>query len=102
MGWLIALAILVLLGCLPLGVRGIYAMSGATVDLLIGPVKMRLYPRENKQKPKKQNEEKKAAATTQKSATEKEEDKGGSFTDFLPLIKVLTDFLGDFRRKLRC
>ena len=100
MGWLIALAILVLLGCLPLGVRGIYAMSGLTADLLIGPVKIRLYPGQKKQKTKKQEAEKKAA-TTKKPVTEKEEDKGGSFTDFLPLLKVATDFLGDFRRKLR-
>ena len=27
--------------------------------------------------------------------------KGGSLTDFLPLVKVALDFLGDFRRKLR-
>lgn len=100
MGWMIALAILVLLGCLPLGVRGIYAMSGLTADLLIGPVKIRLYPREKKPKTKKQDD-KKTAATTQKPAAKKEEDKGGSFNDFLPLVKVLTEFLGDFRRKLR-
>ena len=101
MGWLIALAVLVLLGCLPLGVRGIYAMSGLTADLLIGPVKIRLYPGEKKPKAEKSDEAKKKTAPTQKSATEKEKDKGGSFTDFLPLIKVLAEFLGDFRRKLR-
>ena len=101
MGWLIALAILVLLGCLPLGVRGIYAMSGLAADLLIGPVKVRLYPTEKKQKPKKQEKKKMPAATTEKPATQKEKEKGGSFADFLPLVKVVTDFLGDFRRKLR-
>ena len=101
MGWLIALAILVLLGCLPLGVRGIYAMNGPKADLLIGPVKMRLYPGEKKQKPRKQDKDKKTVAAAEKPVTQKEEDKGGSFTDFLPLVKVVTDFLGDFRRKLR-
>ena len=101
MGWLIALAVLVLLGCLPLGVRGIYAESGVTVDLLIGPVKKRLYPGQKKEKAEKpkQNKEKATAAKTKKPASE--EKKGGSFTDFLPLIKVAGDFLGDLRRKLR-
>ena len=34
--------------------------------------------------------------------TEKaEKKKGGKVTDFLPLVKVALDFLGDFRRKLR-
>ena len=91
MGWLIALAVLVLLGCLPLGVRGIYAESGVTVDLLIGPVKKRLYPGQKKEKAEKpkQNKEKTTAAKTKKPASE--EKKGGSFADFL----------GDLRRKLR-
>lgn len=100
MGWLIALAVLVLLGCLPLGVRGIYAASGATADLLIGPVKIRLLPGKKKDKKSKKPKEKKAA-TAKKPTPQKEEKKGGSFTDFLPLVKVATDFLGDFRRKLR-
>ena len=28
-------------------------------------------------------------------------EKGGSLLDFLPLVKIALDFLGDFRRKLR-
>ncbi len=103
MGWLIALAVLVLLGCLPLGVRGIYAVSGPTADLLIGPVKIRLFPGKKKEKAEKpkQKKEAKTAAKTERPAPKQEEKKGGSFTDFLPLVKVTTDFLGDFRRKLR-
>lgn len=31
----------------------------------------------------------------------KSEEKGGSLTDFLPLVKLAIRFLGDFRRKLR-
>lgn len=103
MGWLIALAVLVLLGCLPLGVCGIYAASGATADLLIGPVKIRVFPGKKKEKAEKpkEKEEKKTATKTEKTEPKQEEKKGGSFTDFLPLVKVATDFLGDFRRKLR-
>ncbi|MBE6941463.1 MAG: DUF2953 domain-containing protein [Ruminococcaceae bacterium] len=100
MGWLIALAVLVLLGCLPLGVRGIYAASGATADLLIGPVKIRLLPGKKKEKKPEKPKEKKPAAE-KKPTSKQEEKKGGSFTDFLPLVKVATDFLGDLRRKIR-
>lgn len=46
--------------------------------------------------------EKKAPAKKEKKAKpEKKDKKGGSITDFLPLVKVLFDFLGDFKRKLR-
>lgn len=103
MGWLIALAVLVLLGCLPLGIRGIYAESGPTADLLIGPVKIRLFPGKKKKKAKesKPKKETKIVEKKEKPEPKQEEKKGGSFTDFLPLVKVATDFLGDFRRKLR-
>lgn len=103
MGWLTAAAVLILLGCLPLGVRGIYAAFGPTADLLIGPVKIRLFPGKKKDKAKKpkQEKEKKAVTKTEKTEPKKEDKTGGSFTDFLPLVKVATDFLGDFRRKLR-
>lgn len=100
MGWLIALAVVVLLGCLPLGVRGIYNESGATVDLLIGLVKKRIFPGKKKEKTEKpKQKEKKSGTKTKKPETD--EKKGGSFTDFLPLVKIAGDFLGDLRRKLR-
>ena len=47
------------------------------------------------------------AAAKDKTASEKnmrplvEEEKGGSWTDFLPLVEMILDFMGDFRRKLR-
>ncbi len=99
MGWVIALAVLVLLGCLPLGVSGIYEASGPVANLLIGPVRIALYPRAKKEKAKPAK--KKKEAPVQKDAAPKVEKKGGSFTDFLPLVRLATDFLGDFRRKLR-
>lgn len=100
MGWLIALGILLALGCLPLGINGIYEASGPIANLLIGPVKIALYPREKKkkEKPAKKEEPEKTAKSEETAPAQK---KGGSFADFLPLVKVATDFLGDFRRKLR-
>lgn len=99
MGWGIALAILVLLGCLPLGVSGIYEASGPVANLLIGPLRIALYPRAKKEKAKPAKKKKEAA--TQKEVAPRTEKKGGSFADFLPLVHVATDFLGDLRRKLR-
>lgn len=160
MGWWITLGILALLAILPLGAGVSYDEDGVLVRLIIGPVKITLFPRPKKdKKPKK---EKKAAlrkeetpekkdrgealpapkqesAPAQKSAAASEpvsgqtakvpaepaqkkapeaskpapkaetksapengkKKKGGSLTDFLPLVKVALDFLGDFRRKLR-
>lgn len=100
MGWLIALGILLALGCLPLGIGGIYEASGPRANLLIGPIKIALYPREKKEteKPAKKEKTKETAKSEKTAPAEK---KGGSFTDFLPLVRIATDFLGDFRRKLR-
>lgn len=121
MGWLIALGILVLLAVLPLGVSIRYDADGTVVRLIVGPVKITLYPRSKKEnKPEKekktQKEEKNAAEQTAPSeakqpakkakedAPQKDEPKkqsGGSITDFLPLVRILLDMLGAFRRRLR-
>ena len=100
MGWLIALGVLVLLGCLPLGVSVVYDAGGVIAKLIAGPARIALYPREKKEKakPKKKDEPKEEKKQQASSAEEK---KGGSFSDFMPLIKITTDFLGDLRRKLR-
>lgn len=119
MGWLIALAVLVLLAVLPLGGYVRYDDSGVLVKIVAGPVKFTVYPMKKKEKkPKKvKTTEKSAEAGAQtvppaQSAgpdlsdlepvpEEPPEKKGGSLTDFLPLVKVALDLLGDFRRKLR-
>ena len=120
MGWYITLGILFLLAILPLGASIRYDEDGALVKLIAGPVRITLFPRPKKKKDKKKDEtpkakkekpkkEKKAEkAGKQASGTDAaapaeapRKKKGGSVTDFLPLVKVLLDFLGDFRRKLR-
>ncbi len=105
MGWIIALVILVLLASLPLGVSVKYDEDGAVVKLIAGPVRCTLFPRKKKdKKPKVQKEPKKAKEKVEKTATKQEpaeKKKGGKITDFLPLVQVGLDFLGDFRRKLR-
>ena len=117
MGLWITLGILALLAILPLGVRVRYDADGPLVKIVLGPLKLTVFPRPKKktkpQKAKKQKEEteetKKVSETenlpkppqappAEKKAKEK---KGGSLTDFLPFVKLGLDFLGDFRRKLR-
>lgn len=114
MGWLIALGVVIVLALLPLGVRASYSEEGPLVRVILGPVRYTVFPRPKKEKkdPKRQ---KKAAPPEKvkpqreepvppqppKEETPKQEKKGGSVTDFLPLVKVALDFLGDFRRKLR-
>ena len=107
--WLIVLGVLVGLAILPLGVSAWYNENGPLVRLLIGPVKLTLFP--GKKKAKKENPKKEAKNDTRKQAkAEKKARKaqqkkpsktGGSWKDFLPLVKTGLAFLGDFRRKLR-
>lgn len=118
MGWIVTLGILTLLAILPLGVSIRYDEDGAVVRLIAGPVKITLFPREKKDKktkkekttekqtlPEQQTEqtepvkqEQPAGETAEKKPASK---KGGSVTDFLPLVRIALDMLGTFRRRLR-
>lgn len=114
MGWLIAFGILFLLAILPLGANVMYNADGPQVKIIAGLVRFTVFPVKKKEKkPKKGKVEKKSkkdkaeeqsvqqetgAAEDTKDAKKK---KGGSLLDFLPLVQVVLDFLGDFRRKLR-
>ena len=116
MGWWITLGILTLLAFVPVGVRVCYDAEGPLVKLVLGPVKLTLFPRPKKdQKPEKEKKEKQSKQKAKKTAEEgnlpkppqppaekkPKGKKGGSLKDFLPFVKLAFDFLGDFRRKLR-
>ena len=114
MGWLITLGILTALAILPLGVSLKYNADGALVRLILGPIRLTLFPTKTKEKKEKPKKEKKSKGEKKEKAAKKEPmpekpqippkeepQKGGSWTDFLPLVKTVLDFLGDFRRKLR-
>lgn len=107
-GWLIALAILLLLAIAPLGVSVRYDANGPLVRLVAGPVRITVFPGKKKntkktgQEPKKASEKK--AKRVEIEAPSKEALKkasGGSLTDFIPLVKVVLELLDDFRWKLR-
>ena len=105
MGWLIALGILILIGFIPVGVRVKYNSDGPLVRLIVGPVKYTLVPGKKKEKkPKKEKKSKKKdELQTQPPPAPKEKKKqtGGKLTDFIPLVKVALDFLGDFIKRLK-
>lgn len=144
MGWWIALAVLVLLAAMPLGVSVVYDADGPLIKVIAGFIRLKIFPaKKKKEKPKKEKnskaskkteeaaaepqkpaEENKPAATetAQEGKTEPEsgekpaaestaghklsdkakaeeaarKKKGGSILDFLPLVKVGLDFLGEF------
>ena len=110
MGWLIFLAILIGLGCLPLGVRLRYDEDGPLAAVLLGRLPIVLYPvpgwlkkltsREKKDGAKKPKKEKPKKEKPPKD-TVGEGPQGGSWKKFLPLVRLGLHFLGDFRRKLR-
>lgn len=121
MGWLVTLGILTLLAILPLGVSVRYDAAGAVVKVIAGSVKITLFPRPKKEKkapkekktdtklepqpaqPMKAVEEKKPEPDkpAEKKPEEAPKKHGGPITDFLPLVRVVLDMLGAFRRKLR-
>ncbi len=120
MGWLITLGVLFLLAILPLGVSVSYDEDGPLVRIVAGPIRLTVFPRKPK-KPKAEKPKKEEAAAPAASPADtpaaakpapaaekppkppkpKAEKKGGSVLDFLPLVKLALNFLGDFRRKLR-
>lgn len=99
MGWLIALAVIAALLCVPIGISASYDEAGAVVKLVLGFLRFQLYPGKPKEKKQKPKEEKKTPAN--QPSTQKKEKKGGSLSDFFPLVDVVLDFLSDIRRKLR-
>ena len=107
MGWLIALGVLFALAILPIGISVHYDTDGAIVSLIAGLVRIRLYPAKQIKEKKKAKKEKRSTKTSlkdnkkQKTKSKDKKGKGGSWTDFLPLVRIALDFLDSFRRKLR-
>ena len=107
MGWLIFLAIVILLAILPLGASVLYDEDGPRVRIVAGPVKIQVFPmkkkpkkdKSKKEKPKKEQKKPAQAGEAQKPFPKPKT--GGSWTDFLPLVQVALDLLNDLRRKLR-
>ena len=106
MGWLIFLAILLLLGSMPLGLRLRYDAGGTEAVLLVGMFRLRLYPMSERlyrllHRPKKQKAQPVPQAPTAPPQPPPPKKPGGDWKRFLPLLQTGLDLLGDLRRKLR-
>lgn len=118
----ILLGILILLLIIPLGVSVKYNADGPLVRILAGPLKITVFPRPKKEKKKKKPEKEKAkpavtevppaedpippapaprSSVASEPKKKEKKEQGGSWTDFLPLVKVALDFLTGLRRRLR-
>lgn len=102
MGWLIALGILVALAWLPLGVSLRYDADGLCFRWLAGWFAISTPEKKERSKEKKKTGKKKGKKKTSSATSEESpQKKGGSLTDFIPLVQVVLEFLDVFRRKMR-
>lgn len=86
---LIILAVLCSLAFFPLGFCAEYREDDPGVWLLVGPFRFRVYPGKTRSK-KKESQTRKQFSP-----------KGGSYRNFVPVVRAIFDFLGQFRRKIR-
>lgn len=100
MGWLIAIGAIALIAICPLGVCVIYGETGFLAWLLIGPFRISVYSDKKKKRDKAEPKKEKTARKKGASSAETSK-KGGSLTDFFPIVQLLLALLGDFRRKIR-
>ena len=97
MGWLIALAVVAGLAFVPLGIRAKYDADGAAAWLTFGPLRFLLYPSD-----KKTGKKAKAVKTEEMKNKSEKSKKGGSISEFSPLLRSILDFLGELLlRKMR-
>lgn len=104
MGWLIALAVLLAIGCIPLGVFIRFDSGGLLVRIVAGLLRFTVVPfpkREKKTKSKNKSAASQPPKEKSPDSQPQPEPKGGSLRDFYPLMQTALDFMGQFRRKLR-
>ena len=90
-GLCIFLVCFLLILLMPCGICAAYGPSGTNAKLLIGPFQIDLL----KKKVKKEKN-----PTVKKKKAQERSAKKGNLTDFLPILKLIFEFLSDFRRKL--
>ena len=107
MGWLITLGILLLIGFLPVGGRIRYNSEGLRVVVLAGPFRFTVVPAAKKEKKPEKKKEKAQPPKEEKLPTDPpapkpaKKESGGPITDFLPLVKVALELVGEFITRLR-
>ena len=111
MGWLIALGILTLIAFMPIGALVQYDSRGFLVRIIAGWFRLTVYPM--KKRKKKQAKEPGTSEELQKKQEQKKTpqpqstvpsdgvEKGGSLQDFLPLVRLVLNFMDQFRKSMR-
>ena len=104
-GWLIVLAVVLLLVSIPfwpVGLVAVYRQNGLELAVRLGFLKFKLDPEGSRLRdiivPVLEKEVEVFAATVKAKASKEQ---GGKLSDLLPLLKALWHLLGDLRRKVR-
>lgn len=100
---LVIFAVLVLIGCIPVGVDARYGADGIFLAAKIGPFRLQLLPQKPKKKKKKPAKQPPAVKPAEKKPAEKKQNPllSGGVDGLLQLLGLAFDTLGDLRRKLR-
>ena len=102
---LVIFAVLVLIGCIPVGVDARYSADGVFLMAKLGPFLLQLLPQKPKKKPKKRKPQQKQPKKTPAKAEPQEKKPNpllsGGVDGLLQLLGLAFDTLGDLRRKLR-
>ena len=105
---LVILAVLVLIGCIPVGVDAAYGEGGVLLSAKISFFRLRILPAKPK-KPKKPKQQKPAASSAPSAAPDAPAEPAakkklalpGGLNGILRLVNLALSTLGDLRRKLR-
>ena len=102
---LVIFAVLVLIGCIPVGVDARYSADGVFLTAKLGPFRLQMLPQKPKEKPKKRKPQQKQPKKTPAKAEPKEKKPNpllsGGVDGLMQLLDLAFDTLGDLRRKLR-
>lgn len=102
---LVIFAVLVLIGCIPVGVDARYSADGVFLTAKLGPFRLQLLPQKPKKKPKKRKPQQKQPKKTPAKAEPQEKKQNpllsGGVDGLMQLLDLAFDTLGDLRRKLR-
>ena len=102
---LVIFAVLVLIGCIPVGVDARYNAEGVFLAAKLGPFRLQLLPQKPKKKPKKRKPQQKQPKKTPAKAEPQEKKPNpllsGGVDGLMQLLDLAFGTLGDLRRKLR-
>ena len=100
---LVIAAVLLLIGCIPVGVDARYGADGVFLAAKLGPFRLQLLPQKPKKKKKKPAKQPSAEKPAEKKPAEKKQNPllSGGVDGLMQLLDLAFDTLGNLRRKLR-